>query len=79
MGQLGDDFAILVDGADAELLSVLAVLAEQEPDEGIEDGGLSASVSSGNCCCGRIEIDHQIGNSLEIDKMESAENNSFHS
>jgi hypothetical protein len=78
MRELRDDFAVRVVGLDAELLSVLAVLAEEQPDEAVEDRGLAEAVLAVDFGEAVVELDRQISETLEIQKSDFFNDYRFH-
>ena len=76
-GELRDDVSGLVVGLDAELLSVLAVLAEQEPCKPVEDRGLADAVPAVNLGQAFVELDRQIAQPLEIEEPDFFDDNLF--
>ena len=73
-----DDVSGLVVGLDAELFSVLAVLAEQEPCEPVEDRSFADAVAPVNLRERRVELDRQIAQPLEIEEPDFFDNYRFH-
>ena len=76
--ELRDDVSGLVVGLDAELLSVLAVLAEEQPDEAVEDRGLAEAVLAVDFGEAVVELDCQISETLEIQKSDFFNDYRFH-
>ena len=73
-----DDVSGLVVGLDAELFSVLAVLAEQEPCEPVEDRSFADAVAPVNLRERGVELDRQITQSLEIEEPDFFNDYRFH-
>ena len=73
-----DDVSGFVVGLDAELLSVLAVLAEQEPCKPVEDRSFADAIAPVDFCERRVELDRQIAQPLEIEEPDFFDNYRFH-
>ena len=70
MGELFDGLAVLVQGLDVELLAVECVLAEQEPDKGVHDRCLSASVATADGGHVVVEVDFKVADAFEIQEAQ---------